>query len=763
MKEYKATISPNQNRKSLSMIFRHPLRKDSKGKAGLRIRRGLNTSNPDEADKLVAQMNSLLENDSLWNLSAKTLAEKRYDPIIISAFYDSLEASPYDYWGVREDFLPLPSSKDGYVRVLLVGTTGAGKTTLLRQIIGSDPVIDRFPSTSTARTTVSDIEVIMADTPFKAIVTFFNEAETRLLVEESVVQAVISADEDEKEESIARRLLEHKEQRFRLAYLLGEYKTKDDEEDDIEEDDIDDESDSPHGTQDQEITESERETLNQSLNRYIQSIIQIARLTREKLNKQEQLDVQLDSSLENPKDKTDEQERFEDLLLEQKEFDLLIEELMADIEKRFDYIQEGSIELDTGDWPQYWQFDTKDREKFIKVIRRFSSNYAPLFGRLLTPLVQGIRVIGPLYPNNWSKEHPKLVLLDGQGLGHTPDSAASLPTSLTRRFDEVDVILLVDDAGQPMLASSLAVLRTVGSSGHHSKLVIAFTHFDDVLGDNLPDVKAKRYHVLNQMTNGLTTLKGILVPSTIHSLERELEERCFFLGNLQKKLTDKRTRKELERLLNTFQSYNAFIPTGPAMPFYDDAFLLFALQEATKDYRSLWNAILGITYRSDVKKPHWAKVKALSHWIAYFKYDHYDTLYPAANLIERLTDRISLYLNNPVRWEPEPASEEEKQQILDSIRRVVFHELHPLIDNYLVRDRLKEWALAYEHRGIGSTRVRARDIDGIFNKGAPLFSEIPSPEALHFLTDVRNVVKEAIKSCGGSVNMNPLSQVIQSS
>lgn len=755
MKEYKATISPNQNRKSLSMIFRHPLRKDSKGKAGLRIRRGLNTSDPDEADELVAQMNGLLENDSLWNLSAKSLAEKRYDPIIISAFYDSLEASLYDYWGIREDFLPLPSSEDGYVRVLFVGTTGAGKTTLLRQIIGSDPVLDRFPSTSTARTTVSDIEIIMADTPFKAIVTFFNEAETRLLVEESVVQAVINADDGENNESIARRLLEHKEQRFRLAYLLGDYKIKDDDvDDDIEEDNINDAADSQwRESQDQEITEPEREALNQSLNKYIQSIIQIARLTREKLNKQERLDGQLDSGSENLKDRTDEQERFEDLLLGQKEFDLLVEELMAEIEKRFDYIQEGSIELDSGDWPQYWKFETEDREKFIKVIRRFSSNYAPLFGRLLTPLVQGIRVQGPLYPNNWSKEHPKLVLMDGQGLGHTPDSAASLPTSLTRRFDDVDVILLVDDAGQPMLASSLAVLRTVGSSGHHSKLAIAFTHFDDVLGDNLPGLKAKKYHVLNQMINGLTTLKDILVPSTIHSLERELENRCFFLGNLQRKLTDKGTRKELERLLNTFKSYNVFIPTGPAIPFYDDAFLLFALQEATKDYRSLWNALLGISYRSDVKKPHWAKVKALSHWIAYLGYDHYDTLQPAANLIDRLTDRISLYLNNPVRWEPEPASEEEKQQILDSIRRAVFHELHPLIDDYLVRDRLKEWATAYEHRGIGSTRVRARDIDGIFDKGAPLFSEIPLPEALHFLTSVRNVVKEAIKSCGGSVNM----------
>lgn len=756
MKKYIANKSQTQGRKSWSIIFRHPLRKDSKGKTGLRIRRGLNTSDPDEADKLVDQMNDLLENDSLWNLSAKPLAERQYDPIIVSAFYDSIEASPHDYSKIRESFLRLPSSEDGYVRVLLVGTTGAGKTTLVRQLIGSDPIKDRFPSTSTARTTVSDNEIIMADTPFKAIVTFFNKEETRLLVEESIVQAVIDADEGGNNGSIARRLLEHKEQRFRLAYLLGDYKTEDDgEDDDTEDSDIEEyDTDSQlYESQEQEITTIEREELNQSLDKFIQSIIQIARLTREKLNEQKQPNEQLGP--ENLKDKVDDQERFEDLLLQRQDFDLLVEEIMGEIEKRFEFIQEGEIERDAGEWPRCWKFETEDREKFIKAIRRFSSNNARLFGRLLTPLVQGIRVQGPLYPNIWSNDHPKLVILDGQGLGHTPDSAYSLPTTLTRRFDEVDVILLVDDAGQPMLASSLAVLRSVGASGHHSKLAIAFTHFDDVMGDNLPDTKAKKYHVLNALRNGLTTLKDILGPSMINSLERELENRCFFLGHLQNREPDKRTKKELEKLLNTFKSYIAFIPKGPALPIYDDAFLLFALQGATKDFHSLWSARLGLSNLSGVDPAHWAKVKALSRRIAYLGQDQYDYLTPVADLIGRLTERISLYLNNPVRWNPEPASEDEKQRILDTIRRAVFTDLHPLINDCLIRNRLKEWVVAYNRRGPGSTRFRARDIDGIYDKGAPLLAEVPSPESLDFLADIRNVVKEAIKLGGGSVDTTP--------
>jgi len=53
-------------------------------------------------------------------------------------------------------------------------------------------------------------------------------------------------------------------------------------------------------------------------------------------------------------------------------------------------------------------------------------------------------VKGPLFPEFGSR--PKLALMDGQGLGHTPDSSSSVTTHITRRFGHVDVILLVDSA-----------------------------------------------------------------------------------------------------------------------------------------------------------------------------------------------------------------------------------------------------------------------------------------------------------------------------
>jgi hypothetical protein len=74
------------------------------------------------------------------------------------------------------------------------------------------------------------------------------------------------------------------------------------------------------------------------------------------------------------------------------------------------------LEFHPSGWPAKWTFGCEERKEFIEQIRWFSSNYAPQFGRLLTPLVDGIRILGPLFPT-FTGTQPKLVLLDGQGRG----------------------------------------------------------------------------------------------------------------------------------------------------------------------------------------------------------------------------------------------------------------------------------------------------------------------------------------------------------
>ena len=58
----------------------------------------------------------------------------------------------------------------------------------------------------------------------------------------------------------------------------------------------------------------------------------------------------------------------------------------------------------------------------------------------------------------------QIVLLDGEGLGHAKDSANGVTSHITNRFDQVDVIVLVDTAKAPMLDGPTSVVRAVAAS-----------------------------------------------------------------------------------------------------------------------------------------------------------------------------------------------------------------------------------------------------------------------------------------------------------
>ena len=122
-----------------------------------------------------------------------------------------------------------------------------------------------------------------------------------------------------------------------------------------------------------------------------------------------------------------------------------------------------------------------------------------------------VRVSGPFYPA-WPNHKPKLVLLDGEGLGHTPRSMSTISTTLSKRIDIVDAVILVDNAMQPMQAAPVAAMKELVSSGNSAKLIFAFMHFDKVSGDNLPNASARYQHVLASAENVLSAIGEDLGP-----------------------------------------------------------------------------------------------------------------------------------------------------------------------------------------------------------------------------------------------------------
>ena len=367
-------------------------------------------------------MNTLLADESWWSISQRDRAAKEFAPAIVSAFFDPLEPEVSDPAGIRQKYIPMPDRLDGYTRVLFVGTTGAGKTTLLRHMIGSDHTKDRFPSISTAKTTISDIEVITGDAPFQAIVTFFHEWRVHTNVVECVLDAGLAVWEGETDQQVADRLLHHSDQKFRLSYVLGRWKTEEDSLPDSEwmiapeiagDPGVDVEGD------DGALSDDER----RNCQAFLESVVARIRVAADGVIAELTREFAPEATDPTGPEYDVYQDIFESELEACDAFDEIVKDIMDEVRLRFDVITTGELERRKSGWPQSWRLTCDNRNGFIQQIRWFSSNYAKSFGRLLTPLVDGIRVKGPFYPSpNLTDQRGKFVLIDGQGLGHTPES-----------------------------------------------------------------------------------------------------------------------------------------------------------------------------------------------------------------------------------------------------------------------------------------------------------------------------------------------------
>lgn len=734
-KHYTASKSRTQGRESWAVIFRHPARLDpNTGKPGRRVRRGLGTSDDAQADVLVAQLDELLRTEAYWEPNARAAAEKEFDPRVVEIFFDGIEASSVNYLAIRDELLPLPVD---YRKVLLLGTTGAGKTTVVRQVFGTDPVSERFPSTSTAKTTIADTELVLSqDTTYKAVVTFAGRDEVVDHLTDNVSEAALAAFRGKGDPELLRRLLDHVNQRFRFSYLLG--RPTADEDDLVDDDDVDEELDlelDDYGEIDLGATQRILTDAVSAVRRVVEAH---ADEVRNALLEDEGDERVIEEFIE---------ENLDTELRGSEEFHRIVDALLDEVEKRFALLDPSTLRRNRQGWPVTWTTETEDRDEFIKVVMRFSSNYAPLFGRLLTPLVNGIRVAGPFMPT-WAAEAPPLVLIDGEGLGHTPNSAATLSTAVAKRVEEVDVVLLVDNAAQPMQAAPVAAMKAIAASGNSSKLVFLFTHFDQVKGDNLPTFSDREAHVLASVENVIAAIGDDLGPVASRSLGQRLDRARFFVGSIQEPLDPRRKAQarsidQLQGLLETLARGDEAVELGTIRPVYDRMNLSLAVAEAARSFHVAWRGMLGIEFNSEIPKEHWTRIKALTRRLAEGWADEYDTLKPVADLRFQLQVQIYLMLQRPVRWEGGEPSDDEKQELINEMSNAITKRLFALTQQRIKDDARLAWQEAYAQSGTGSTFVRARIISqDIYDRGAPIPTVAASPDQNQFLRSVADVLAE---------------------
>ena len=748
-----ATVRQNPGRRSLIVDFRHPLRPDpsNHGKPGRKVRKGLGTDDRSVAKALVGDLNRLLADPTLHSLAARVKAEAQFDRRVVEIFYDGIEPKKQNYRALRDEHLRFP---DDYPRVLLLGVPGAGKTTLVRQLIGSDPDRDRFPSISANRTTTCDTEVIIGHEDFEAVVTFMSEEEADFEIQQSVSDAVLHAINATSDTDVAKVLLDRSDMRFRLKYLLGDWPS-----DDVSDDPYEIKADmaaSESDTSPLMISDAEAENLAANLRSYVATIRSLATRCRDEV---ETLQDPIDSLSSD--DRNAALDLIQELAEESDDYATLVSTILDDLRQKFEHIPFGRLLKTTTGWPRLWLMTTpiSDRNDFLLAVRFFSGIDHRHWGKLFTPLVTGIRVAGPFAPP-WTAggESPRLVLIDTEGLGHKAGTTFDMPDHIVSRFPDSDAILLVHRGDTPFSFEGGRALEAIGGAGQTAKTSIVFSRMDELKGDNLKGWQAKRDYAFNGVRNVIDNqISKSLTPDVGRFMLTQLAQNAFYLGLLQNADPNTARDNELSALLNRLQSIVPMSLLTQAFPEYSFDLLVLALQNGVENFRVPWRAYLGLERRSDAQPLPWQSVKAVSRRYAEGFDDGYP-IRPVSKLLSTMTLAIARFLENPVRWEGSP-SPEDKRFVLDRIKATVSQELAAFCSQQLRERPRSQWQEAYAFRGTGSTFDRKIKIEALYERWIPIPANATEDmqHVQKFIDTIKQLVKSAIDTTRDDLVAEPTS------
>lgn len=709
-----------------NVSFHHPICRE--GSIGKKIHRSLKVNDESEAQALRQQMNDLLalaETPSLLPTRSYAIGEQKYARVVIDAFFDCMTPEPVDYLGLRERTMPLPAKagKNGPVpRVLVVGATAVGKSRFIQHLLQTTR--ENFPMRGAGRTTVADTEAIVGDVDFSAVVTFFAENEIREIVKENIREACIFAHQEKEDNvKIASKLLVDSDKRFRFNFVLGEWTHNIDAtvEDEYEIEDGEEESDLDADSSSTALPWTKLESC-------IARVVSMTELALETARRELQ-----------PTSKEDEQvvEEYWPQYIDSDQLDALAEEILEELGKR---LCEATGQAS---WPVIHRVaDTADKAEFFRQLRPFYQNNRKLFGALVTPLVQGIRVSGRFAPPfGAATDLPSWVLLDGQGVGHEQSGSTKInrtvSPALAKKFSGADVICLIDRAVPAMTGDTPILLESLIVRGHQDRLALIFTHFEDVAAPDL-DLAGKKAKVLEGLSNAIQGIASLPKAEKV-LLERTAESKAYFLARLDLPVVrSKATQTEMKRICDHFRRGVGETPLPKFSPLFDEHKIAKVLQKEIEAYRQDWSEAELVSY-------HWKIMEALTNWIGHAYSDGYPkrNLYPGQDLSQRLVSVISNELESPTKWNPfKPKSPDEESRILNAIRSKVSDRIDTYCREALVRDpRTGFWLPAYESISGPGTKVRrARMVARILEDRA----QPPNEDAGKFTKDIWQIVEGTI-------------------
>jgi hypothetical protein len=131
--------------------------------------------------------------------------------------------------------------------------------------------------------------------------------------------------------------------------------------------------------------------------------------------------------------------------------------------------------------------------------------------------------------------------------------------------------------------------------------------------------------------------------------------------------------------------------------------------------------------------------------------DEYFHLKPAADLVTRLIQQLSRYLDRPLRWEPRDADEDAKLAAIARVKNRVHSGLLDLARDLLIVQRSTDWQAAYGISGTGSSAKRAQALRGLYEAAVPMPDNLDGPDGQDFSHLIKDLVADAVREVGGRV------------
>jgi hypothetical protein len=345
--------------------FRHPLRNDARGRTGLKMRRGLGTSDEAEAEAIVGEMNVILADQSWWNAAKRKEAALRFSEPIIEAFYDEIQAGRTDPETLRESHIRVPGKEDGFPPVLFVEPRG-------RQDLAT-PATDRvrsrrrpFPLNRTRQNHDCRHRGNSNRGNLRSGGHILHNSSRNFKLRQ--ISRNVSPTphwQFSKMLKVADSFLSHRDQKFRLSYILGGWRTGggDDEPDEMSFEDgldlalvVEDESG---------LTDADRAVNRETISNYLDRIGRLTKSVVVKLTDDLGVDIKIASPDRDVAQQLVE-ENFESYLTQEEGFHELVQDIHDEVHTRFDFIDAGQLQRRPSGWPELWIFSSTDRDEFIR-------------------------------------------------------------------------------------------------------------------------------------------------------------------------------------------------------------------------------------------------------------------------------------------------------------------------------------------------------------------------------------------------------------